>query len=228
MAPPRTGYFLPPGSTFAFTCASSLFSCAIVDLSLAISSRAAARSRLLRRSCPVSRAPAWPAPAEKLDIGLQASGTTLQGSRKLLAIIAGTADERLPAEAHASLIVLAAELQAMRTLIASIEKLNHRRASSGRTEQADTSLGIGLVGATAIARTSPTARHSLSCDMARIGRVIIRGLSDRRANRSSVRSLKRAIVIGRRIPGGRSLCRRRSSRGKSRKKHPGSNPSSCL
>jgi hypothetical protein len=30
--------------------------------------------------------------------------------------------ERLPAEAHASLIVLAAELQAMRTLIASIEK----------------------------------------------------------------------------------------------------------
>ena len=32
-----------------------------------------------------------------------------------LAIIAGAADERLPAEAHASLIVLAAELQAMRT-----------------------------------------------------------------------------------------------------------------
>jgi hypothetical protein len=31
-------------------------------------------------------------------------------------------DERLPAEAHASLIVLAVELQAMRTLIASIEK----------------------------------------------------------------------------------------------------------
>ena len=57
MAPPRTGYFLPPGSTFAFTCASSLFSCAIVDLSLAISSRAAARSRLVASilSC-VSRA----------------------------------------------------------------------------------------------------------------------------------------------------------------------------
>jgi len=31
---------------------------------------------------------------------------------------AGAADERVPAEAHASLIVLAAELQAMRTLIA--------------------------------------------------------------------------------------------------------------
>ena len=44
------------------------------------------------------------------------------GLRELLAIIAGAADARLPVEAHASLIVLAAELQAMRTLIASIEK----------------------------------------------------------------------------------------------------------
>ena len=40
------------------------------------------------------------------------------GLTELLAIIAGSADERLPTEAHASLIVLAAELQAMRTLIA--------------------------------------------------------------------------------------------------------------
>ena len=31
-------------------------------------------------------------------------------------------DERLPAEAHASLIVLAAELQAMRTLIAGVKR----------------------------------------------------------------------------------------------------------
>ena len=52
------------------------------------------------------------------------------GLRELLAIIAGAADERLPAEAHASLIVLAAELQAMRTLIASIEKriIAHHRS----------------------------------------------------------------------------------------------------
>jgi transposase len=44
------------------------------------------------------------------------------GLRELLAIIAGSADERLPVEAHGRLIVLAAELQTMRTLIASIEK----------------------------------------------------------------------------------------------------------
>jgi transposase len=41
------------------------------------------------------------------------------GLKDLLAIIAGDADERLPPDAHAVLIVLAAELQAMQTLIAS-------------------------------------------------------------------------------------------------------------
>ena len=57
------------------------------------------------------------------------------GLRELLAIIAGSADERLPAEAHASLIVLAAELQAMRTLIASIHRRRRsRHRASLRTE----------------------------------------------------------------------------------------------
>ena len=58
------------------------------------------------------------------------------------------------AEAHASLIVLAAELQAMRTLIASIEK---RIIAQHRSDEASKRLrsipGIGLVGATAIAAT---------------------------------------------------------------------------
>ena len=76
------------------------------------------------------------------------------GLRELLAIIAGSADERLPAEAHASLIVLAAELQAMRTLIASIEK---RIIAHHRLDEASKRLrsipGIGLVRATAIAAT---------------------------------------------------------------------------
>ena len=50
-------YFLPLGSTFAFICASALFNSAIIDLSAAISARAAARSRLATAilSC-VSRA----------------------------------------------------------------------------------------------------------------------------------------------------------------------------
>ena len=76
------------------------------------------------------------------------------GLKELLTIIAGAADERLPAEAHASLIVLAAELQAMRTLIASIEK---RIIAHHRSDEASKRLrsipGIGLVGATAIVAT---------------------------------------------------------------------------
>src|SRR3981081_3704493 len=43
------------------------------------------------------------------------------GLKERLAIIASDEDARLPADAHAVLIVLAAELQAMQTLIASIE-----------------------------------------------------------------------------------------------------------
>ena len=73
------------------------------------------------------------------------------GLKELLTIIASDADERLPAEAHASLVVLAAELQAMQTLIASIEK---RIIAQHRSDEASKRLrsipGIGLVGATAI------------------------------------------------------------------------------
>src|SRR4029078_1163440 len=45
-----------------------------------------------------------------------------EGIKELFAIVAQEEDERLPADAHAVLIVLAAELQAMQTLITSIEK----------------------------------------------------------------------------------------------------------
>jgi prefoldin subunit 5 len=47
----------------------------------------------------------------------------------LLAIIADERDERLPIDARASLMVLAAQLQALQTTIGSIEKriINFRR-----------------------------------------------------------------------------------------------------
>src|SRR5215472_107483 len=45
-----------------------------------------------------------------------------EGLKTLLEIIAKGADERLPADARASLIVLAAQLQALQTMIAAIEK----------------------------------------------------------------------------------------------------------
>jgi transposase len=78
------------------------------------------------------------------------------GIKELLKIIASEQDARLPVDAHTSLVVLAAELQAMQTLIGSIEK---RIMSQHRTNEASKRLesipGIGLIGATAIAATVP-------------------------------------------------------------------------
>ena len=79
------------------------------------------------------------------------------GLTELLAIIAGSATERLPTEAaHASPDGAGAgvELQAMRTLIASIEKriiVHHR--SDEASKRLRSIPGIGLVGATAIVAT---------------------------------------------------------------------------
>jgi transposase len=76
------------------------------------------------------------------------------GLKELLAIIASEEDERLPADAHAVLIVLAAELQAMQTLITSIEKrIMAQHRSSEESKRLETIPGIGVVGATAITAT---------------------------------------------------------------------------
>jgi transposase len=78
------------------------------------------------------------------------------GLKELLAIIAGDEDERLPADAHAVLIVLAAELQAMQTLIASIEKrIMAQHRANEESQRVETIPGIGVIGATAIAATVP-------------------------------------------------------------------------
>src|SRR3974390_261422 len=74
--------------------------------------------------------------------------------KQLLAIIADEKDERLPIDARASLIVLAAQLQALQTMIGSIEK---RLAGQHRANEASKRLesvpGIGIIGASAIAAT---------------------------------------------------------------------------
>jgi len=86
-----------------------------------------------------------------------------EGLKELLAIIADQADDRLPLDARASLIVLAAQLQALQTLIKSIEKrllVQHRaNAASRRLESIP---GIGIIGASAIAATvtDPSAFRS--------------------------------------------------------------------
>src|SRR6266853_3658745 len=76
------------------------------------------------------------------------------GIKELLKIIASEQDARLPVDAHASLVVLAAQLQALQTMIRSIEKrivVQHRSNEASRRLQ--TISGIGVIGATAIAAT---------------------------------------------------------------------------
>src|SRR5206468_9054592 len=78
-----------------------------------------------------------------------------EGTKALLAIIADDGDERLPVDARASLIVLAAQLQALQTLIGSIEKriIAQHRASEASKRLA-TVPGIGVLGASAITATA--------------------------------------------------------------------------
>ena len=76
------------------------------------------------------------------------------GLKELLKIIAGERDARLPVDAHASLVVLAAGLHAVQTMIGSIEKriiVEHR--SNEASKRLRSIPGIGLVGASAIVAT---------------------------------------------------------------------------
>ena len=79
-----------------------------------------------------------------------------EGVKELLKIIASEQDARLPVDAHASLVVLAAGLRALQTMIGSIEKrivAQHR--SNDASKRLKSIPGIGIVGATAIAATVP-------------------------------------------------------------------------
>ena len=85
------------------------------------------------------------------------------GIRDLLAIIADDGDARLPIDARASLMVLAAQLQALQTLIGSIEKrIVARHRSSEASKRLQTIPGVGILGASAIATivTEPKAFRS--------------------------------------------------------------------
>ncbi len=74
-----------------------------------------------------------------------------EGIKELLVIIAADGDARMPVDAHASLTVLAAQLQAVQTLIGSIEKrLMAQHRSNADSKRLETIPGIGVVGATAI------------------------------------------------------------------------------
>src|SRR5438477_5169347 len=67
------------------------------------------------------------------------------GIKELLKIIASEQDARLPVDAHTSLVVLATQLQALQTMIGSIEKrivVQHR--SNEASKRLATSLELGL------------------------------------------------------------------------------------
>ena len=77
-----------------------------------------------------------------------------EGLKDLLAIVADENDGKLPVDAKASLMVLAAQLQACQTLIGTLEKriiVQHK--SNDRSRRLETIPGIGVIGATAIDAT---------------------------------------------------------------------------
>src|SRR2546427_131060 len=86
-----------------------------------------------------------------------------EGLKELLAVIADEKDDRLPIDAGASLMVLAAQLQALQTMIGSIEKriIAQHRASE-ESKRVATIPGIGTLGASAITATvtEPSAFRS--------------------------------------------------------------------
>jgi transposase len=79
-----------------------------------------------------------------------------EGLKELLAIIAEETDDSLPLDARASLMVLAAQLQAIQTLIGSIEKrIIKQHRSNEASQRLETIPGIGVIGATTIAAMVP-------------------------------------------------------------------------
>jgi transposase len=87
-----------------------------------------------------------------------------EGTKALLAIIADDGDERLPVDARASLIVLAAQLQALQTLVGSIE--NRITAQHRASEKMQLLRDISPCGATAgvFARPRPGTDLAASID----------------------------------------------------------------
>ena len=100
--------------------------------------------------------------AHLAELGIVAAqGAT--GLKELLAIVADDGEARLPIDARASVILLAAQLEAVQTVIGSIEKrikMQHRSNEASR--RVETIPGIGVVGATAIVATvaDPTVFRS--------------------------------------------------------------------
>ena len=133
--------------------------------------------------------------AHLADFGIVAAQGR-DGIKELLKIIANEEDARLPVDAHASLVVLAAGLQAVQTMIGSIEKrimVQHR--SNEASQRLESIPGIGVIGATAIAATVPDPKVFGSGRDFGPGSGWCRAKTQPAANRSSGRSRNGAIAI---------------------------------
>ncbi len=77
-----------------------------------------------------------------------------EGLQQLRAIVADEEDRRVPADARASLIALAAQLEAVQAVIGSLEKrIMAQHRANARSRRLETIPGIGVIGASAIAAT---------------------------------------------------------------------------
>jgi transposase len=100
--------------------------------------------------------------AHLAELGIVASQGR-EGIQELLTTVADDEDRRVPIDARASLMLLAAQLQAGQTLIGLIEKrIMAQHRSNEASKRLQTIPGIGVVGATAIAATvaDPTVFRS--------------------------------------------------------------------
>jgi transposase len=108
-----------------------------------------ARDLLLRQQTQVINA----LRAHLAELGIVAAQGR-EGLKQLLGIIADEKDDRLPIDARASLIVLAAQLQALHTMIGSIERrLTVQHRANEASKRLQSIHGIGIIGASAIAAT---------------------------------------------------------------------------
>jgi transposase len=104
--------------------------------------------------------------AHLAELGIVAAQGTA-GVNELRAIVADERDTRLPIDARASVIVLAAQIEALESVIGAIEKqikMQHR--SNEGSQRVETIPGIGIIGATAMV-ADPTIFRSGATSSAR-------------------------------------------------------------
>ena len=132
--------------------------------------------------------------AHLAELGI-AAAQGREGIKELLAIVAQDGDTRLPVDAHASLMVLAAQLQAVQTMIGSIEKRIVRSiARAMRVSGSGLSPVSGLSGPPRSQRLSRTRRFFDLAVTLRRGSASCRGKIPLAASTSSGRSRNRAIA----------------------------------